>query len=924
MEPALCPANLPNGIQGQPYDEDATFFMPREFTDEDSGQEVTLNSVTVTSVTGLPQGINFECDQPGCAYTITNDPVTQRGCVKLCGVPTVPGNYNIVISVVANVTTPIGVINQPTGFTIPLTIEPTAGGNCCFTYDPPSSCGEADVEFGALLDFGPLQPTTYDWDFDNGNISTDAEPPVQNYNTSGEHYPELVTTVYNYVLTDVNVEASGSGWCGDIEEPSFAGVCQGSPDLFFDYTNNGQTYTSTEGSNSLTESWSNLGIELNSLVFSLTFWDSDGVSQNDNLGAIAFNVSGEGTFSFSNSEVFGTYTIGTVVDTVITTVDTVSVLPTPPQPQLSFDPSNELCMGDSILISGPTGPYQYQWLQAGSFISDSTAAWVNETDYYSLLVVDTTVFCQAVSDSQLVQVYTFPLPPVISYNAGTGNLEVNNPQGYDVNWFVDGVQVPGVNADTLPATGTSGPFTATFTNGICDSQLSTEYWLCLPTPIQPLADDTICCGESVTFDASGFTVNPFSTIAWAVTPMSDGPVVDQASATDAEANGHILSDYGDVIEFQRNCGSLADSVINGDFYVTPFAIENPNVAPLTYDTLEGCRPFAEICPSLSAADDNWAIDPMLFTFPDGSQLDVNQSIAGGLPINQQLLDLVGGLPCLALTDLFAGDPNGVWTISVTNSGTTDLEMSVPDFVVLNSADSCNLITEDESYLIEGVDVVAEGGQTVTISFNIPPLPEGFPSVNSNCEAFGEPMVVTFANCYPDLTNNLSVTGSVSNPTVDINNTYIYGYIDVTITGGIPPYDTDWTDGPTTEDRFDLQPGTYTIDVEDAVGNTATETFVLTGPYVGIDELTTYGFTIAQNVPNPTDGQTTVGFVTNNGGSFQFIVRDASGREVANMGVNAAAGENRIIFDGSRLGAGIYTYSLTDGQNVVTRRMVIRH
>ncbi|MCB0755108.1 MAG: hypothetical protein KDB98_05905, partial [Flavobacteriales bacterium] len=111
IEPALCPATLPNAVQGQPYDENATFFMPRDFTDSGSGQAVTLNSVTVTSVTGMPQGLSYQCDQPGCAYTVTNDPVTQRGCVKMCGTPAVPGTYNIVIQVVANVSTPIGTIN---------------------------------------------------------------------------------------------------------------------------------------------------------------------------------------------------------------------------------------------------------------------------------------------------------------------------------------------------------------------------------------------------------------------------------------------------------------------------------------------------------------------------------------------------------------------------------------------------------------------------------------------------------------------------------------------------------------------------------------------------------------------------------------------------------------------------------------------
>jgi hypothetical protein len=924
IEPTLCPAALPNGTQGQPYDESATFFMPREFTDSGSGQSVTLNSVTVTSVTGMPQGLNYQCDQPGCAYTITNDPATERGCVKMCGTPTVPGTYNVVIQVVANVSTPIGVINQPTSFTIPLVIDPAPGGNCCFSYDPPSACGPLDVSFDALIDFAPLQPTVHSWNFDNGNTATGANPPVQNYPTPGEYYPELTTTVYNYVLTDVEVTASGSGWCGDIEEISFLGVCQGAPDLFFDYANNGQTYTSSEGSNNLSNSWSNLGIELNTLVFSMTFWDSDGTSQNDNLGALAFNVTNVGTFNFSNAEVFGTYTIDTVVNNITVTSDTVNSYPFPTQPQLAFNPAQQICAGDSVLLTGPIGPYQYQWLNSGSFISDSTAVWVYSASYYSLLVIDTTFYCGTESDSSLIEVFAYPLPPVIGYNAATNNLEVsNNPEGYPVDWYIDGILEQGQTGDTLPATGTAGPFSAVFQNGgLCPSGPSTEYWLCLSATVAPLANDTICCGETVTFDASGFTVNPFSAIAWAMTPEADGPVVDQASATQAEDNGNVLSGFGETIDFTRNCLSYVDSVASGNYYVTPFAIDDPAVTPLTYDTLQGCAPFAEICPALSAADDNWEIFPMIFTFPDGSTLNVNDAIAFGLPINQQLLDLAGGLPCLALTDLYAGDPNGVWSISVTNTGTTSLDMSVPDFIVINWADTCNLITEDESYFIEGVDLTADPNQTVSASFDIPPLPSNFPTVSPACAAYGEPLLVTIADCYPELTNNLAITGITSNPTLDIGGNYIFGTIDVSITGGIEPYTISWADGPTSVDRLGLIPGTYTITVTDSNGLEATETFTLTGPYLGINELEQFGFSLGQSIPNPTTGSASISFESKDQGSYSFMVRDAAGRIVATMSISANPGQNNIIFDGSVLSSGMYSYSLSNGVNALTNRMLI--
>ncbi|HMC98230.1 MAG TPA: SprB repeat-containing protein, partial [Flavobacteriales bacterium] len=49
--------------------------------------------------------------------------------------------------------------------------------------------------------------------------------------------------------------------------------------------------------------------------------------------------------------------------------------------------------------------------------------------------------------------------------------------------------------------------------------------------------------------------------------------------------------------------------------------------------------------------------------------------------------------------------------------------------------------------------------------------------------------------------------------------YGNGQITVTVSGGTPPYTYAWADGPTTQDRTGLVPGTYTVTVTDAVGST---------------------------------------------------------------------------------------------------------
>ena len=490
-------------------------------------------------------------------------------------------------------------------------------------------------------------------------------------------------------------------------------------------------------------------------------------------------------------------------------------------------------------------------------------------------------------------------------------------------WYLDGTPILGETSESLSGLISSGPYTVELTSTNGCSQVSFPYSLCIPGTVETLLTDTICCGESMDFIAEGFAINPSSTIAWAVTPEVEGPVTNQLEASAAQDNGYLLVELNDTVSFSRNCLTLNDSLVTGDYFVTPFVIENPVLQELTYDTLQGCAPFAEICPTLSAVDDNWEIFPMIFTFPDGSTLNVNDAVAFGLPINQPLLDLAGGLPCLALTDLFAGNPNGVWSISVTNTGTTAIDMSVPDFIVINYADSCNLITEDELYTIEALDVTANPGETVTASFNLPPLPGNFPSVNENCSAFGDAVKIHFANCFPEETNNLVVTGITTNPTLDFQSNYIYGTIDVTVDGGTAPFTYTWSDGSaTSEDRLGLLPGTYTVTVTDANGLMASETFVLTGPYLGINELEQFGFSLGQSVPNPTPDNATISFNSKERGNYTFLVRDASGRMVTTMTVSANQGENKILFDGSALSAGLYSYSLTNGVNSLSNRMII--
>lgn len=922
-EGGLAPDPVPPVTQGNPFDTTMTFIMPSTYDAGAPVGVVDISQVIISTINGLPPGINWTCNVSNCTYFPQSD---QYGCIQFCGTTfATPGTYPIVVTVLGTADVGGGV-TQPIDFNTELVVLPATGGNTGFSFSPIAGCDEVTSTFEGLIDGSPY-PTSYDWTFANGNTATGQTPPDQTFSTAGDNEITLETTIYDYVLESITATAIDGYW-GDVEEGLL--TPNGEPDMVWDLRNaNGITVESgAEVTEQLTATWSNINYVLdpNANPYSLQFTDIDGLSQDDDLGGPSFNVNAAGTFTQIGSNISVTYTIGLAVNNVVTNTDTVIVNTSPDDAVITNAGTDIFCEGDSALLtasnSSPT--VSYQWFNDTTSLTGSVSneLWVSESGIYRVELYDTLTFCIAESNDYTIAVEAFPSIPVISYNAVGNQLEVTAGD-FNVQWYLDGTPILGETSESLSGLISSGPYTVELTSTNGCSQVSFPYSLCIPGTVETLLTDTICCGESMDFIAEGFAINPSSTIAWAVTPEVEGPVTNQLEASAAQDNGYLLVELNDTVSFSRNCLTLNDSLVTGDYFVTPFVIENPVLQELTYDTLQGCAPFAEICPTLSAVDDNWEIFPMIFTFPDGSTLNVNDAVAFGLPINQPLLDLAGGLPCLALTDLFAGNPNGVWSISVTNTGTTAIDMSVPDFIVINYADSCNLITEDELYTIEALDVTANPGETVTASFNLPPLPGNFPSVNENCSAFGDAVKIHFANCFPEETNNLVVTGITTNPTLDFQSNYIYGTIDVTVDGGTAPFTYTWSDGSaTSEDRLGLLPGTYTVTVTDANGLMASETFVLTGPYLGINELEQFGFSLGQSVPNPTPDNATISFNSKERGNYTFLVRDASGRMVTTMTVSANQGENKILFDGSALSAGLYSYSLTNGVNSLSNRMII--
>ncbi|MBL7811159.1 MAG: T9SS type A sorting domain-containing protein [Bacteroidetes bacterium] len=137
---------------------------------------------------------------------------------------------------------------------------------------------------------------------------------------------------------------------------------------------------------------------------------------------------------------------------------------------------------------------------------------------------------------------------------------------------------------------------------------------------------------------------------------------------------------------------------------------------------------------------------------------------------------------------------------------------------------------------------------------------------------------------------LGINGIVSNVSCAGGNN---GVIDLTIAGGVRPYQFAWSNGATTEDNFNLKAGSYSVTVTDANGCKGTENYTLTQPANPI---------VVNGVVTNTSGSTGAIDLTVTGGVTPYQFSWSNGD---------------ITEDLSNLTPGVYTVIITDANKCVT-------
>jgi hypothetical protein len=483
--PGIYPDTLLPGTVGQTYGTDITFVMPTDTMGYD------FTNFHLLSVS-LPVGLTWQCNNlaNNCDY---NPQISQYGCVHISGTPLLAGQYNVEVTVIADLTIIQG---YPITFQLLMEVLPSTISVSNNGFDMTGSSGCAPI----TVDFTNNHPgmLSYYWNFGNGNISLSENPVPQVYTIPGDYLVyytawNTIDTTDVYTLTNVNINTM-SNYGNSF--PSYENA-----DAYFKLFQNGiQIYQSSIiGDQNPPVQW-NTSINLNpQQTYTIEIWEADESFGESYFGADDFMGSHTLNFNGCNGCGAGTANFNCAINhqiiypsPTIVAQDTVHVYGYPQMPTISFDQANHTL---TTLNLG----YANQWYFNGSPISGATNAShiVYNSGIYSVVAINSSG-CVSFSDT-LTAVYCNPfISPSIALNSANELVLSNYPVASTIEWILDGAVLPNQNNDTITPP-TNGTYSVQVTDaygcsfGTSDFQLSVSIaefeigqWMIYPNPTRDI------------------------------------------------------------------------------------------------------------------------------------------------------------------------------------------------------------------------------------------------------------------------------------------------------------------------------------------------------------------------------------------------------------------------------------------------------
>lgn len=493
----LCPDSLPGAVYGQPYSEEITFYLPNTVYVSQLGQNLPLINMKINAISGLPFGLNWECDNSGngCNY---NPSQSNHGCVRVCGVAlSNPGVYNITVFCTGTVNA--GILGNQSGaqnFNFQMVVLPDTVSNIGFSMAPPLGCAPLTVTFQNNFPSNGYQPVpgltggfVYQWDFGNGQQSNVENPPPITYYNPGDypvHYTAIVDT-FGFHLTEVTLTSVNCtdpfGGCPD----PYIKIFDASNNLVYSNENNYFNNTCPP----ITITLPNNGIHITNPPYRIEVWDYDCCDPNDEcyhdtgnpfpylpLSLPPVNNYGTSTLFFSDpnntSLTFNYKYVKNVFQ--VDVYDTVRVFALPPVADFTLSPGNVVCDGDSILLS-VYGGHTYEWFFNDSILivgATTNQYYATQAGNYKVRIIDPVTGCSSISNDTTISFYpAIPGNFDITFNTTTETLN-SNISGFTFQWLIwngnNYVQIPGANGTSYtPLINSQYALVATNSNGCTDT-----------------------------------------------------------------------------------------------------------------------------------------------------------------------------------------------------------------------------------------------------------------------------------------------------------------------------------------------------------------------------------------------------------------------------------------------------------------------
>lgn len=478
----ICPPALPDACFNAPYSEDLTFYVPKDM--DYQGTAITLGSIQLVSITNVPAGLNWEINNPSGLYNVTSPAI--RGCIKICGTPTVFGTFYITVTVNANVTSPIST-SRTQSFALPLVVKNCGGGNPFFSYNTNVGCDTLGVQFEGLYSATAPKQTEFEWDFGNGTTGTGKNPAKVMYSQPDTYLVALNTKFYDLTLDSVTATVTGDWFCGDVEEPNYPIVgCTGLPDPQFSFTSGNATIKAGYKSDTRNAKWSASDLlqsgkpfRLKDIANVIKFEDYDPTSANDDGGTTALVISAPGVYPYTTNSpsgggVSGNIYIGKILDTVYSFTDSVFVHPLPPATVINYIPDTVVCGNNAVVLSVYDG-YRYTWYQ-----NDTAVIPLEVDSFYTIagdpyIVIDTISTIRVeISDTvtgciqKTENIKVRQMPPIPGFIEYSGIYQsdattIVAEQGYTYQWLLDGLPIAGADSSLFNPP-VDGNYSCIFTN----------------------------------------------------------------------------------------------------------------------------------------------------------------------------------------------------------------------------------------------------------------------------------------------------------------------------------------------------------------------------------------------------------------------------------------------------------------------------